>query len=112
MNTAGNAAEHGSALQGGKPVIDFTGRRVLIAGGSKGIGREMALAFAGAGARVSVCARGQAGLDALRADAKVQSVELHTFPADLGEANQIQAWLQAAADTLGGIDVLVNNATG
>ena len=59
MNTAGNAAEHGSALQGGKPVIDFTGRRVLIAGGSKGIGREMALAFAGAGARVSVCARGR-----------------------------------------------------
>ncbi|MFS2042468.1 hypothetical protein ACEN9Z_00195, partial [Stenotrophomonas geniculata] len=45
MNTAGNAAEHGSALQGGKPVIDFTGRRVLIAGGSKGIGREMAPAM-------------------------------------------------------------------
>ncbi|MDW7599962.1 3-oxoacyl-ACP reductase, partial [Stenotrophomonas maltophilia] len=56
MNTAGSAAEHGSALQAGKPVIDFTGRRVLIAGGSKGIGREMALAFAGAGAQVSVCA--------------------------------------------------------
>ncbi|PSD33301.1 3-oxoacyl-ACP reductase, partial [Stenotrophomonas maltophilia] len=34
---------------------------MLIAGGSKGIGREMALAFAGAGAQVSVCARGQAG---------------------------------------------------
>ncbi len=38
--------------------FDFTGRRVLIAGGSRGIGRCMALAFARAGATVSVCARG------------------------------------------------------
>jgi len=94
------------------PTLDFSGRRVLIAGGSKGIGREMALAFADAGAQVSVCARGQGGLDALRADVQARGAALHTFAADLGDSSQIQAWLQAAADTLGGIDVLVNNATG
>jgi 3-oxoacyl-[acyl-carrier protein] reductase len=99
-------------LRDGRPVIDFTGRRVLIAGGSKGIGRELALAFAGAGAQVSACARGQAGLDALRADARAQGTELHTYAADLGDPARISAWLQAAADALGGIDVLVNNATG
>lgn len=112
MNTVGNAAEHGSALQGRKPVIDFTGRRVLIAGGSKGIGREMALAFAAAGAQVSACARGQAGLDALQADAHAQGTSLHTFATDLADIGQIQVWLDAAANALGGIDVLVNNATG
>ncbi|WP_251282190.1 SDR family NAD(P)-dependent oxidoreductase, partial [Enterobacter hormaechei] len=64
---------------------------MLIAGGSKGIGREMALAFAGAGAQVSVCARGQAGLDALRADAQAQGTPLHTVSADLADAGQIQA---------------------
>jgi 3-oxoacyl-[acyl-carrier protein] reductase len=101
-----------ASLRDGRPVIDFTGRRVLIAGGSKGIGRELALAFAGAGAQVSVCARGQAGLDALQADARAQGTELHTYAADLGDRALIGAWLQAAADTLGGIDVLVNNATG
>lgn len=111
MNTAGSAAEPGSALQAGKPVIDFTGRRVLIAGGSKGIGREMALAFAGAGAQVSVCARGQAGLEALCADARAQGTPLHAFSTDLADPGQIQAWLQAAG-AFGGIDVLVNNATG
>lgn len=99
-------------IPNGAPTLDFTGRRVLIAGGSKGIGREMALAFAGAGAQVSVCARGQAGLDALRADAQAQGTPLHTVSADLADAGQIQAWLQAAADALGGIDVLINNATG
>jgi len=92
--------------------FDFTGRRVLIAGGSKGIGRCMALAFAGAGAAVSVCARGEAGLVALRADADAQGTPLHVFAADLSDPGQIQAWLQAATDALGGIDVLVNNATG
>ena len=108
MNTAGRAAEHGSALQ----VIDFSGRRVLIAGGSKGIGRELALAFAGAGARVSVCARGLPGLQALQVDADAQGTPLHVFPADLADVAQIGGWLQASADALGGIDVLVNNATG
>ncbi|NMT36807.1 SDR family NAD(P)-dependent oxidoreductase, partial [Stenotrophomonas maltophilia] len=47
-------------MPAGAPTLDFSGRRVLIAGGSKGIGREMALAFAGAGAQVSVCARASA----------------------------------------------------
>ncbi|WP_200734986.1 SDR family NAD(P)-dependent oxidoreductase, partial [Stenotrophomonas sp. S49] len=60
------------------PTLDLSGRRVLIAGGSKGIGRELALAFAGAGAQVSVCARGQAGLDTLQADAQAQGTPLHT----------------------------------
>jgi len=80
----------------GAPTLDFTGRRVLIAGGSKGIGRELALAFARAGAQVSACARGQAGLDALQADVQAQGTQLHTFATDLGD--------------LGRIDVLVNNA--
>ncbi|MFL0350104.1 SDR family NAD(P)-dependent oxidoreductase [Stenotrophomonas lactitubi] len=101
-----------ASLREGRPVIDFTGRRVLIAGGSKGIGRELALAFAGAGAQVSACARGQAGLDALQADARSLGTELHIYAADLGDPALISTWLQAAADALGGIDVLVNNATG
>nr|WP_180863241.1 SDR family oxidoreductase [Stenotrophomonas maltophilia] len=112
QSPSGDLAPAKGRIPAGAPTLDFSGRRVLIAGGSKGIGREMALAFAGAGAQVSVCARGQAGLDALRADALAQVFQLHTFSADLADAGQIQAWLQAAADALGGIDVLVNNATG
>ncbi|MDV3468904.1 SDR family oxidoreductase [Stenotrophomonas sp. C3(2023)] len=94
------------------PVLDFSGRRVLVAGGSRGIGRCMALAFAAAGAQVSVCARGQQGLDALLADAAAQGTPLHAVSTDLAEAGQIQRWLEQAAEALGGIDVLVNNATG
>lgn len=45
--------------------FNFHGRRVIVAGGSKGIGRAIALGFVRAGASVSVCARGQTSLDAL-----------------------------------------------
>ena len=48
--------------------FDFTGKRVLVAGGSRGIGRAIALGFAKAGAKVSACARGAEGLSALKAE--------------------------------------------
>jgi 3-oxoacyl-[acyl-carrier protein] reductase len=87
--------------------FDFTGRRVLVAGGSRGIGRAIALGFARAGAKVSACARGVEGLAALQAEGVA-----HVRPTDLADAGQIAAWVGAAAAALGGIDVLVNNASG
>ncbi len=48
--------------------FDFTGKRVLVAGGSRGIGRAIALQFAAAGADVALCARGAETLEAARAD--------------------------------------------
>ena len=42
----------------GKLHLDFSGKRVVVAGGSRGIGRSIALGFAAAGASVSICARG------------------------------------------------------
>lgn len=87
--------------------FDFTGRRVLVAGGSRGIGRAIALGFARAGAKVSACARGAEGLAALKAAGVA-----HVQPTDLADAGQVAAWVEAAAAVLGGIDVLVNNASG
>ena len=87
--------------------FDFTGRRVLVAGGSRGIGRAIALGFTRAGAKVSVCARGAEDLAALTGEGIA-----HVRPTDLADAGQIAAWVEAAAAALGGIDVLVNNASG
>ena len=47
---------------------EFTGRRVVVMGGSRGIGRAAALAFARAGASVAICARGADALEATRLD--------------------------------------------
>ena len=92
--------------------MGFAGRRVLVAGGSRGIGRAVALGFARAGAAVSVCARGAAALEATRAEIAAAGVTAHAMPADLARADEVAAWIGAAAAALGGVDVLVNNASG
>jgi NAD(P)-dependent dehydrogenase (short-subunit alcohol dehydrogenase family) len=92
--------------------FEFSGYRVVVAGGSRGIGREIALQFLATGAAVSVCARGQQGLDRLRDDAGPRAGNLHTQSCDLANAGEIARWIAAAAEAMAGIDVLVNNATG
>ncbi|HKR75499.1 MAG TPA: SDR family oxidoreductase [Rhodanobacter sp.] len=92
--------------------FDFRGWRVVVAGGSKGIGRSIALAFAGSGAAVSVCARGQAALDDAAHALAAHGGKVHVQACDLADPAAIEAWIAAAAAALGGIDVLVNNASG
>ena len=93
-------------------MVAFTGKRVLVAGGSKGIGRAIALGFARGGAAVSVCARGAAALEATRAEIAALGVPAHAMPTDLARADAVAAWVEGAAAALGGVDVLVNNASG
>jgi 3-oxoacyl-[acyl-carrier protein] reductase len=92
--------------------FDFTGRRVVVAGGSRGIGRSIALGFAAAGAAVSICARGAAALEATHAELAAQGVTAHAAACDLADAAAVRGYVEAAAAALGGIDVLVNNASG
>jgi 3-oxoacyl-[acyl-carrier protein] reductase len=86
-----------------------TGRAVLVTGASRGIGRAVAQAFASQGDRVAVHHRDSPGL--------VQEVLAglpgsgHTVVrADLADADAVRAMVERAADALGGLDVLVNNA--
>jgi 3-oxoacyl-[acyl-carrier protein] reductase len=92
--------------------IDFTGRKAIICGGSRGIGRAIALGLAAAGADVSICARGKDALEATRTEIEVFGNKAHAASVDLGDASAIKAYIADAAAALGGIDVLVNNASG
>lgn len=92
--------------------LRFEGKRVVVAGGSKGIGRAIALGFASAGASVSICARGQAALDSALADIKGRGAKGHAMSCDLADGAAIASYVAQATDALGGLDILVNNASG
>ncbi len=92
--------------------LDLTGRNAIIAGGSRGIGRSIALAFARAGANVSICARGEATLRATETEIGHFGRTVHAAPCDLADGPAVATYVVAAAKALGGIDILVNNASG
>ena len=91
---------------------EFTGRRVLIMGGSRGIGRSTALAFARQGAAVAICARGAEALQAAKREIEGLGAPAYAAQVDLGRAEDIARFVPDAAEALGGINVLVNNASG
>jgi len=92
--------------------FDFNDARVVVCGGSRGIGRSIALGFAAAGARVSICARGREALEATRAQLAALGHAAHAAACDLADAQSVAGYVAAAGAALGGIDVLVNNASG
>ncbi len=92
-------------------LFDLSGRTSLITGGSKGLGKAMARAFAEAGADVFICSRSESELRAAAAEigeGLSSRVEwMVTDMADQGQAEQLGA---AAVSRLGRVDILVNNA--
>jgi 3-oxoacyl-[acyl-carrier protein] reductase len=92
--------------------IDLTGKRALITGGSRGIGLGIAQAFADAGADVAICARSPEPLQKAAAQLAKTGRKVSALACDLSDAKAIQSWVAEAARVLGGIDILVNNASG
>ena len=92
--------------------ISFKGKKVVVTGGSRGIGRSIALAFATEGADVAICARGAQGLGAAEVELKRHGGTVFSMPCDLREASAAAHFVNGAANSLDGIDILINNASG
>jgi 3-oxoacyl-[acyl-carrier protein] reductase len=87
--------------------IDLSGRTALVTGSTRGIGRAIAEALAGAGARVAVVGRDQG--KAAEAAAAIGS-GAQGFAADVGDPASIAALVEAVDKAFGQTDILVNNA--
>lgn len=90
--------------------IRLEGRVALITGGSKGLGLAMGHAFAAAGAKVALLARGAAGLEAARSSIAAAGGEVRVYPCDVSRPEPIEAAFGAVTRELGPVDILVNNA--
>ncbi len=90
--------------------MDFTGKVVLITGGSRGLGRAMSHGFARAGARVIVASRKIEACEAVVADIRNAGGEAVALAAHTGDTDSLDVLVQASYDAYGRVDVLINNA--
>lgn len=88
------------------------GRRALVTGASRGIGRAIALGYAGAGADLAVIARSEVELDALAGEIRELGRRAVALRCDVTARPEVDAAVSRALSELGGLDVLVNNAGG
>ncbi|MFI6942058.1 SDR family NAD(P)-dependent oxidoreductase [Streptomyces sp. NPDC050418] len=88
----------------------FAGRRVLVTGGTRGIGRATALAFARSGATLAVAHRGDGdAATGLTAELEALGADFTLIATDLTARSGAQMLAEAVRERLGGLDVLVNN---
>ena len=92
--------------------LGLAGKVAMVSGASRGIGRAIALGLADEGCRVSVCARGQAQLDATARKAQGRGSEVLAVRRDVTDEVQARGWVDETLDRFGGVDILVNNVGG
>ena len=89
--------------------LGLAGKNVFVTGGSKGIGKQIALGFASEGANVALCARNEGPLRETEAEIRRKNVTVYAAPCDIGNAAGLDVFLDEAKRQLGGVDILVNN---
>jgi NAD(P)-dependent dehydrogenase (short-subunit alcohol dehydrogenase family) len=89
---------------------DLSGKTALITGASKGLGKSMALALAGAGARIALVARDKQKLEAVQQEIADAGGEASVFLADVSQEDSVLALERNVTNQLGGVQILINNA--
>ncbi len=93
-----------------KKLLDLSGRKAIVTGGSRGLGLQIAEALGEMGAEVLLSARKPAELEAAVAHLAQAGVKAHAIPVDLGDPAAVAGFADAAVERLGRVDILVNNA--
>lgn len=88
----------------------LSGKVALITGANQGIGKAIAHAFAAEGAKLVICARSVARLEATAAELREEGADVLAKPADVSDEAAVAALFKAAMESYGAVDILVNNA--
>jgi len=92
--------------------LGIAGKKALVTGGTRGIGRATVELLAAEGASVAFCARNQEAVDDLAAELKGKGVTVFARAIDVSNEEQLKGFITDAAAALGGLDILVSNVTG
>lgn len=91
--------------------LGLAGKKALVTGSTKGIGRAVAETLLSEGASVAICARNGDDVDQAVAELSVAGTAVGSA-VDAGDLGSLEAWIASSAEALGGIDVYVHNTSG
>ena len=97
-------------MSGPKHIIDLSGKVALITGGSRGLGREIALGMAAAGADIIIASRKLEACEAVCAEVEALGRQALPVAVNISHWDQCDALIEAAYARFGRVDILVNNA--
>jgi len=92
-----------------KMSLDLSGKVALVTGGSRGLGKAIAIAMARKGADVVICGRKQENLDGAVEDFSQAGLDVMTQVANVGKSDQVTGLFQTVEKRFGKLDILVNN---
>ena len=92
--------------------LGIEGRVALVTGGSRGLGRQSALALCSEGCRVAICARGTEGLDEAVAEMKGLGYDVVGIQADVATADGAEKFYRESVEAYGQVDIIINNVGG
>lgn len=89
--------------------LDFSGKIALVTGGSRGLGKDIALAFAQRGAKVAICGRKQENLDRTAEEFRKVGLDVMAQTAHVARSDQVESMIRRIEENSGRLDILVNN---
>ena len=92
--------------------LGLKGKKAVITGASRGIGRSIARTLADEGADLAICARNEGGLEDAVKDLEGRGVRVVSATVDVADGAALKGFVSSAAEQLGGIDILVSNPSG
>ena len=91
--------------------LKLKGKKALVTGGSRGIGLRIARQLAEEGVDISICARGQEGVDKAVAELSKKGVKVFGDAVDIMDGGALTTWINTSAERLGGLDIFISNVS-